>query len=125
MEFNTVKAKLNLLYTGSLLIILVIFITILYVFISGSIKNQEVQELDSFFEHEEHELVEEIWEGEYRHLEFKPERNIFFYIYDQNQRLIEGEETARGLFHYIEENNLNKPLPSFTKEIEWEHSTYW
>ena len=122
MEFNTVKAKLNLLYTGSLLIILVIFITILYVFISGSIKNQEVQELDSFFEHEEHELVEEIWEGEYRHLEFKPERHIFFYIYDQNQRLIEGEETARGLFQYIEENNLNKPLPSFTKEIEWGHS---
>jgi len=81
MVFNTVKAKLNLLYTGSLLIILVIFITILYVFISGSIKNQEVQELDSFFEHEEHELVEEIWEGEYGHLEFKPERHIFFYIY--------------------------------------------
>ena len=61
MEFNTVKAKLNLIYTGSLLIILVIFITILYVFISGAIKKQEIEELNRFFENEEHELVEEIW----------------------------------------------------------------
>ena len=122
MVFNTVKAKLNLLYTGSLLIILVIFITILYVFISGAIKNQEIQELNSFFENEEHELVEEIFEGKYKHLEFKPERNVFYYIYDHNQMFVEGEETVKGLFHYIEENGLNKQLPAFTKEIEWENS---
>jgi signal transduction histidine kinase len=122
MVFNTVKAKLNLLYTGSLLIILVIFITILYVFISGAIKNQEIQELTRFFENEEHELIEEILEGEYKHLEFKPERNIFYYIYDTNQMLVDGEETVSGIFHYFEENGLNKQLPAFTKEIEWEKS---
>ena len=122
MEFNTVKAKLNLLYTGSLLIILVLFITILYVFISGAIKNQEIQELTRFFENEEHELVEEIFKGKYKHVEFKPERNVFYYIYDTNQLFVEGEETVKGLFRYIEENGLNKQLPAFTEEIEWEDS---
>ena len=57
MEFNPVKAKLNLIYTGSLLIILIIFITILYVFISGAIKNQEIEQLNRFYENEKHELV--------------------------------------------------------------------
>lgn len=122
MVFNTVKAKLNLLYIGSLLIILVIFISILYVFIYGSIKNQEIQQLNKFFENEEHGLVEEIIEGKFKHLEFKPERNVFYYIYDHNQMFVEGEETVRGLFHYIEENGLNKQSPAFTKEIEWENS---
>ena len=42
MEINPVKSKLNLIYTGSLLFILIIFITVLYILISGSIKKQEM-----------------------------------------------------------------------------------
>lgn len=122
MLFKAVKAKLNLLYTGSLLIILVLFITILYVLISGAIRNQEIQELNRFFENEEHELVEEIYEDEYHELKFKPERNVFYYIYDTNQTLVKGEETISGLFQHIEENGLNKQVPAFMKEIEWKNT---
>lgn len=120
MEINTVKSKLNFLYTGSLLIILVIFITILYLLISGAIKKQEIEELNRFFENEEHELVEEIYESEHKHLELKPERNVFYYIYGTDYILVEGEETNSGLSFYIEEKGLNQPLPVFTKEVEWD-----
>ncbi|MHC0039635.1 sensor histidine kinase [Pseudoneobacillus sp. C159] len=121
MVFNTVRSKLNLLYTGSLLIILVIFIIILYVTISGAIKNQEIQELNKFFDSEEHELVEEISEGEYKQLKFKPERNVFYYNYNNNQMLVQGEESVRGLIRYIEDNGLHKQRDAFTRELEWGH----
>ena len=35
---------------------------------------------------------------------------------------MKGEETARGLFHYIEENNLNKPSAILYERNEWENS---
>ena len=123
MEFKPVKAKLNLLYTGSLLIILIIFIIVLYVFISGAIKNQEIQQLNRFYEHEEHELVEENMrnshdekrnrnikerrDDHYEHVEYKPERDIFYYVFDTTSTMVKGEETVRGLAQYIYRENLH------------------
>ena len=54
------------------------------------------------------------------HVEFKPERNIFYYIYDNNQLLWKGRKRSKAYSSIFTENNLNKPLPAFTKEIEWE-----
>ena len=68
MEFNPVKSKLNLIYTGSLLFILIIFITVLYIFISGAIKKQEIEQLNRFYEEEKHEFVEEITKRTMKHI---------------------------------------------------------
>ncbi|WP_342431505.1 hypothetical protein [Neobacillus sp. FSL H8-0543] len=58
MEFKPVKSKLNQIYTGSLLFILMIFITVLYIFISGAIKNQEIEQLNRFYEKEKHKNLQ-------------------------------------------------------------------
>ncbi|WP_071393221.1 sensor histidine kinase [Bacillus tuaregi] len=116
--FNNVKARLTILYTGSLLLILILFILILYGFISGAIKKEEINELDLFFENERHELYEEYYEHEHRHLEFKEERKIFYYVVDKNQQVVTGEETIRGLYPYLPAMEE----PNSTREIEWEKS---
>ncbi|WP_338450294.1 hypothetical protein R4Z09_30180 [Niallia oryzisoli] len=74
--FNTVKARLTILFAGSLLVILIIFILVLYGFISGAIKKEEINELDQFFENEQHEFYEDSFEGENGHLEYEEEKSF-------------------------------------------------
>ena len=73
MEFKPVKTKLNLIYTGSLLVILIIFIIVLYLFISGAIKRQEIEQLNRFYEEGEHDFIEEIYEHNYEREDEKEE----------------------------------------------------
>ncbi|WP_147535753.1 sensor histidine kinase [Bacillus marasmi] len=151
MEFNRVKSKLNLLYTGSLLFILIIFIIVLYLLISGAIKKQEIEQLDRFYEEEKHEFIEDIYEnrservnkeheGEEEHddreykasgnsheheldqLEYDPDRGIFYYVFDKNHYLVKGEEAVSGLARYIYRNNLHLKSSKMINEIEWEKS---
>ena len=134
MEFDPVKSKLNLIYTGSLLIILIIFITVLYIFISGTIKKQEIEQLNHFYEGEKHEFAEEIYEDsheqvdhsyenddQYEHVEYKPERNVFYYLFDNSLNLVAGEETVSGLAQYIHRKGLHSQSSKFIKEVEWEN----
>ncbi|MDR4887786.1 HAMP domain-containing sensor histidine kinase [Fredinandcohnia sp. QZ13] len=128
MEFNPVKSKLNLIYTGSLLIILIIFIVVLYLFISGAIKNEEIEQLNRFFEKEKHDFVKEIYEHgyeknkdhehEHERLEYQPGKNVFYYIFDNSASLVEGEETVEGLAQYLNKNDLDSLPLKFTKEME-------
>ncbi|THE13394.1 HAMP domain-containing histidine kinase [Bacillus timonensis] len=128
MEFNPVKSKLNLIYTGSLLIILSIFIVVLYLFISGAIKNEEIEQLNRFFEKEKHDFVEEIQEHghridkdderEHERLEYQPGKNIFYYIFDSSANLVEGEETVEGLAQFLTRKDLDSLPMKFTKEME-------
>lgn len=120
--FNTLKSRLTILYTASLLFILATFIVILYLFISTAIENEQVDELDHFFNNEEHEFFEELEEEEYGKLKYKPERNIFYYLFDQNQNFVEGEETVSGLFTYINKENRKGTSLSSISEMEWKDS---
>ncbi|KMY55292.1 ATP-binding protein [Bacillus sp. FJAT-27231] len=120
--FKTVKSKLTLLFTGSLLIILALFILTLYLFIPGAIKNSELDELAKFYHEEEHEWIEELFEDHYEDIEFKPDRNIFYYLFNQHGQLIKGEETTKQLFHYIKNHELQKTPEGYNKELEWKNS---
>lgn len=166
MEFKNVKIKLNLLYTGSLLIILILFIAVLYFFISKAINEQEIDELERFFYEEKHEFIEELYENNYEHAELKydaaekhkkrlmeeydevngwekedddddegkykrkdlehvkyrPERYIFYYIFDKDFNLIEGEESVDDFVKYIESSDLQSQQSKMIKEVEWDES---
>lgn len=151
MNFNRVKFKLNWIYTGSLLLILVIFILVLYFFISKAINKQEIEQLERFYKEEEHEFFEEIFEnsdeykatniaikskhhkkehehfyddedGKYqlkklKHIEYKPERTIFYYVFDKDFHLLKGEGTLDGFDQYVEK--LKPQNSKTTKEINW------
>lgn len=132
MEFKPVKSKLNQIYTGSLLFILMIFITVLYIFISGAIKNQEIEQLNRFYEKEKHEFAEEIYKDKheraeeeyeddhkYEHVEYKPERDMFYYVIDSSLNMVEGEETVSGLAQYIYRKNLHSQSSKYIEEVEW------
>ncbi|WP_394239360.1 sensor histidine kinase [Niallia oryzisoli] len=116
--FNTVKSRLMILFTGSLLLILVIFILVLYGFISEVIKKEDINELDLFFENERHEFYEHYYEREDEQLEYREDRRYFYYVVDGDQQLITGEETVQGLYRFL--SNMDKP--NETEEIQWEKS---
>lgn len=160
MEFKKVKFKLNLIYTGSLLFILIIFILVLYYFISNAINKQETEELERFYQEEEHEFLEEIYKNNFRHegmhkekegkhrrkllteyeeledseteeyeeddefnfVDYSPERDLFYYVFDKDSNLIDGEETIQGLGQNIKLTDFNSQSSSVMKEIKWEES---
>ena len=96
MEFKPVKTKLNLIYTGSLLVILIIFIIVLYLFISGAIKKQEIEQLNRFYEEEKHEFIEEIYENSYERAEEEDEER------DKNEK-----ERERKMIISMKRWNIN------------------
>lgn len=160
MQFKHVKFKLNLIYTGSLLIILILFIAVLYFFISNAINKKEVGELERFYKEEKHEFIEELyrhaeveygkavkhrkrimeddkdvsgWEEEddeeerefadkgkkFKRVKYRPERDIFYYVFDTDFHLIEGEETVSNLTDYIETADFPSQQLKMIQEIEW------
>ncbi len=103
--FKHVKKKLTLLYTFSLLFLLILFITVLYFFISHEVEHNEQKELSHFLNKEKHEIIEDYYENEHFELEFDPHKKIFFYVYSETNQLLLGEETLKGLSNKIGQLN--------------------
>ncbi|WP_075980056.1 sensor histidine kinase [Bacillus massilinigeriensis] len=127
--FNTLKARLTILYTVSLLIILAIFIFVLYWFISNSIKKDNIDELNLYHQKVVHEYLEDLEdddeeEEDYHdsHLDIRGDREIFYYIFDSSENLVSGEETVRGFSNYVNNWIHEKNGNSFSKEVKWEDS---
>ncbi|MFZ7942204.1 MULTISPECIES: sensor histidine kinase [Bacillaceae] len=117
--FNLLKAKLTLLYSFSLLCLLLLFISLLYVLISHEINEKEVDELQVYFSKEKWDFMEDLDENDHHGLEYEPNRTIFYYVFNRQNKLIYGEETIQNLSSWIEKNNsLNED--SYTKRMEWQ-----
>ena len=113
--FKDVKRKLTLLYTFSLLFLLILFITVLYYFISHEIEHKEQQELRNFLNNEKHDIIEDYYDDEHSELEFDPNKKIFFYVYSEANQFILGQETLEGLSKKID--LLNREQKSSNSEI--------
>ncbi|MEH7106746.1 sensor histidine kinase [Bacillus sp. JJ1764] len=101
--FNRVKAKLMVVYTLSLVLLLISFIGLLYFLISKEINEKEADQLEVFFNREIDDFYEDVAEKEHHDIDYEPNRNIFYYVYNRNGGLISGEETDKGLFQWIEQ----------------------
>ncbi|MGJ7912758.1 sensor histidine kinase [Neobacillus sp. LXY-1] len=101
--FNRVKAKLIVVYTLSLVLLLISFIGLLYFLISKEINEKEADQLEVFFNREIDDFYEDVAEKEHHDIDYEPNRNIFYYVYNRNGGLISGEETDKGLFQWIEQ----------------------
>ncbi len=122
--FKDVKKKLTLLYSLSLLFLLIFFITVLYFFISHEIEAKDQDELRHFLEKEGDDIADD-HDREETKLEIDPDKKIFFYVYTDNNILISGEETMVGLSSKIKELNLAKRgSPSLVITDEWQNSHY-
>ncbi|MCM3768780.1 hypothetical protein [Neobacillus niacini] len=74
--FNKVKTRLTMIYTLSLVCLLISFIAILYVIISYEIIDKNVEELKAYLNKEKEDLVEELYEDDHHELHFEPNRTI-------------------------------------------------
>lgn len=116
--FNKVKTRLTMIYTLSLVCLLISFIALLYVIISYEIIDKNVEELKAYLNKEKEDLVEELYEDDHHDLDYEPNRTVFYYIYNQSGELVYGEETKPSLNQWIEKN-LNLSKREQVKRLEW------
>lgn len=116
--FNQLKAKLTLLYSLSLLCVLISFIGLLYLLISDEINEKEVDEINVYFKKEKSDFIEDLYEGKHHGLEYDPNRAIFYYVYNRQGMLVDGEESLPSLAGWLETKEMLKGK-SFTKRVEW------
>lgn len=117
--FNTIRKKLTILYAVSFFVFLLLFIIVLYFLLNKILENQQLQELETYYTKEQHDLFEHIYEEE-RKLTYDPNRTFFYYIYDEDHELVHGDELYKGLYKEI--NPLYKeeqPSSSSTRQLEF------
>lgn len=119
--FNQLKTKLTLIFTLSLLCLLITFIGSLYYFISNEINEKEVKELLSYFDKEKADFIEDLYDNKHHGLEYDPNRTIFYYVYNQQNKFVYGEETIQSLSSWIETNTFFG-TDSFIKRIDFKQN---
>lgn len=138
--FKQTQRKLTLIYTISFLLLLYSFIAILYFFITRALNQEQLHELEGFTKREMHDLIEHLpepeepehhEEREYESeesdddydLEYKPERALFYYVFDKDGVLIAGEETLPGFREKAKQELTKVSYQTITIKTEW-HDTH-
>ena len=122
--FKQTRRKLTIVYTISFLILLYSFIAVLYFFITRALDQEQINELDGFTHGEMNELIEHIDESDHEHdLEYKPERALFYYVFDKNDHLVEGKETLSGFKEKARQELSKVSSKTITDKTEW-HDTH-
>ncbi|MBO0962040.1 HAMP domain-containing histidine kinase [Neobacillus sp. MM2021_6] len=119
--FNQLKTKLTLLYTLSLLCLLLLFIGVLYLLISHEINEKELDELQVYFNKEKWDFIEDLDERDHHGLKFDPNRRIFYFVFNQQDELVYGEETVRDLSSWVAKGISSKG-EFFTWRTEWKQN---
>ncbi|WP_042454193.1 sensor histidine kinase [Neobacillus dielmonensis] len=120
--FNKLKTRLTLIYTISLVLFLLLFISILYLLISREIDDKEINQLSEYYKHEQHEFYEDLFEKKQHEIDFEPNRSIFYFVYNSKNELVSGEETYQGFLQSIRE----KPdeLAEEISNVEWDQKHF-
>lgn len=122
--FKQTRRKLTVIYTLSFLLLLLSFIAVLYFFITKALYTEQINELEGFTNGEMHELIEHLYKPNYhKDLEYKPERALFYYIFDKNGDLIQGAETLPGFKAKAVQELSNVSSNTITIQTEW-HKTH-
>lgn len=116
--FNRVKAKLTVIFTLSLLCLLLSFIAVLYFLISHEINDSEEDEINVYFDKEKGDFIEDLYEKKHHRLEYDPNRLIFYYVFNQKGEFVYGKESVQSLYGMMEKSSVSG-ADSFTKRIEW------
>lgn len=142
--FKQTRRKLTVIYTISFLLLLYSFIGILYFFIMKTLDQQQLTELREFTQGQMHDLSEHIPRPEdseensheaedgqeqenksinNHDIEYRPERTLFYYVFDKNGQLLEGAETVSGFKEKVQQELSKGSTETFTVKTEW-HNTH-
>lgn len=113
--FNHVKARLATVFSLSLLLLLLLFIGLLYFFISHEINDKEVDELEAYFQKEKMDFIEDLYEKDHHGLETDVDRSVFYYVFTRDHELSHGKEAIQGLDQWVE-----KHQDFSLKKMEWQ-----
>lgn len=116
--FNQVKRRLTVVYTLSLVSLLVLFIGILYLLISHEINAKEEEQLIGYFDKEKSDFLEDLYESEHHGIEYDPNRTIFYYVLNHQKEFVYGEENIRGFYRWV--GNIPITNADQAERIQWE-----
>lgn len=111
--FKEVKAKLTVLYTCSLVLLLFSFIGVLYFLISHEINQKESDQLNRYFSKEESDLIEDLYDKKHEKIEIDTYRTVFNYVFNNDGKLVFGEGIDEDF-----DNWLQKTISLGPKTIE-------
>lgn len=121
--FKKTRKKLTIIFTISFFLLTLAFISVLYFSISHEIIQEQVNELIDFNNTEMDELIEHVDEPDHHNdVEYKPERKLFYYIFDSNGNLIKGEETLPGFQKRVKQELKQGSSKTITYETKWKQS---
>lgn len=94
--FKQIRMKLTLFYAISFFLLMVSFLVILYVTLIQVMKNAQLEELETYYAKEAHDLLE--YRDREPTLSYDPNRTYFYYIYTSDHRLVHGDESFKGFY---------------------------
>ncbi|MBB6443649.1 sensor histidine kinase [Bacillus benzoevorans] len=118
--FKSVKRKLTLLFSLTLLCLLLIFIVTLYFLISSVIERNEQNQLYSFFTANNHAFINHL-KNETNQGLIRSEHGseIFYYVFDKRHDLYSGLESAPFSMDRLREDERITESSTITTTMEW------
>ncbi|RKQ18458.1 sensor histidine kinase [Ureibacillus endophyticus] len=98
--FNQTRKKLSLFYASCFFLFFLFFILILYFSIVHLVKQGQIEELESYYHEQKHDLYKHF--NDQFKLFYEPNRTYFYYIYTPDHQLVHGDESYQGLSREIE-----------------------
>lgn len=118
--FNSVKRKLTLLFSISLLCLLLLFIFTLYLFISNVIEKNEQNQLYSFYSNNNNSLISHLKQNTNKGLITSEHGSeIFYYVFDKQNVLYSGLESAPFSYERLTEEGLTGKHAAINRTLEW------
>lgn len=99
--FKKTKKKLSLFFALCFFIVLLVVIVLIYISLVQLMKSQHLDELESYYLQQKHDLYEHMYEQD-QELSYDPNRAYFYYIYTNEDRFVHGDETIKGFSKEVE-----------------------
>src|SRR6476659_4380465 len=118
--FKSVKTKLTLLFSISLLCLLLIFIVLLYFFISNAIEKNEQNQLYNFYSSNKSNFIYDLRNEKNKGLvTLEQDAEIFHFTFDKDNILYKGIESAPFHYYRLDKYEDLKQNATLNKMIEW------
>ncbi|WP_237658455.1 sensor histidine kinase [Ureibacillus xyleni] len=87
-------------------------------------EHQQLDELETYYAEEAHDLFEHLDEHE-KKINYEPNQTYFYYIYTHDHTFVHGDETVKGLYKEVESlfqsEDVSKQL---VKRLEWDSNHF-
>ncbi len=117
--FNQTRKKLSLFYAICFFLFFVGFLLILYFSLVQLMEHQQLEELETYYNEQQHDFYEHINEED-KKIQYAPNRTYFYYIYTSDYAFVHGDETVKGLYREVESIFQNEDVSNrLVRRMQW------